>query len=132
MDGTTIAKLLNFDLTRTVRLSDIPKNRYEYGLKQTLSKYEGVDICFNLAETEADIHFLDIYWAGDSVCFAFNPTLVLTYFKAYTDLKTTGGTAVHFQVVSNDYIFPERYMPEVPEAIQAVVFSEFLPYARNS
>ncbi|PBK62719.1 hypothetical protein ARMSODRAFT_602033 [Armillaria solidipes] len=41
LDDATIAKLVKFDLTRTVRLSNIPKSLSEYDLKQTLSKYEG-------------------------------------------------------------------------------------------
>ncbi|PBK93386.1 hypothetical protein ARMGADRAFT_123791 [Armillaria gallica] len=116
LDDATIAKLVKYDLTRTVRLSNIPKSLNEYDLKQTLSKYEGVDVRFNLAETEADIHFLDIHEAAE----------------AYNDLKATGGSPTHPQVIPSDYIFPEWYTPEGPEATQAVVFSEFpSPEIRN-
>ncbi|KAK0209302.1 hypothetical protein DFS33DRAFT_1380788 [Desarmillaria ectypa] len=62
---------------------------HEYDLKQTLSKYEGVDVRFNLAETETDIHFLDIHQAVD----------------AHTDLKAIGGTPAYLQVIPDDYIF---------------------------
>ncbi len=55
-----------------------------------------------------------------------------TYFKAYNDLKATGGSPTHLQVIPSDYIFPEWYTPEGPEATQAVVFSEFpSPEIRN-
>ncbi|KAK0450549.1 uncharacterized protein EV420DRAFT_1562331 [Desarmillaria tabescens] len=116
LDDATISKIVKFNLTRTVRLSDIPKGLSEYDLKQTLSKYEGVDVRFNLAETEADIHFLDIHQVAD----------------AYSALKATGATPTHIQVIPDDYIFPEWYTPEGPEATQAVVFSEFpSPEIRN-
>ncbi|KAK0491805.1 hypothetical protein EDD18DRAFT_1186350 [Armillaria luteobubalina] len=116
LDDAMISKLIKFDLTRTVRLSDIPKTVNEYDLKQTLSKYEGVDVRFNLTETEADIRFLDIQQAAD----------------AHMELRATGGSPTNLQAIPPDYIFPEWYTPPGPEDTQAVVFSDFpSPQIRN-
>ncbi|KAG7451765.1 uncharacterized protein BT62DRAFT_990219 [Guyanagaster necrorhizus] len=109
LDDGTIARIAKFDLTRTIRLSDIPKGLHEYDLQQMLTKYEGADVRLNLAETEADIHFLDVHHATD----------------AYSVLKTTGATVAHRQVIPDDYIFPEWYSREGPESTQAVNITRF-------